>query len=249
MIYVMTRAGHGKDISEDTVLVGGQIFSNVTDTVDIPAEGLICVADGVGGNNAGEEASTFVLDALAYYQWSDEDAMREKLIEINHQLVKVSKEDGKLTNMATTLSGVYIRDGELKVVHVGNTRVYAMQGHYLKQLTSDHTVYNWLKSLGRLEEAEACNKNEITNCFGGGDEKLIEKLYIQSVNEAKTLLLTSDGIHEYVGLDDLEDIINSDIPNEEKCGAIQKAALLAGSTDDMTAVLICLQEKAKCLEH
>ena len=244
MIYVMTQAGHGKDISEDTVLVGGQIYSNVTDMVDVPDEGLICVADGVGGNNAGEEASTFVLEALTEYQWSDDDAMREKLMEINRQLIAMSKEDSKLSNMATTLSGVCIKDGELKVVHVGNTRVYAMQGHYLKQLTSDHTVYNWLKSLGRIEEAEACNKNEITSCFGGGDEKLLEKLYIQSVNEVKTLLLTSDGIHEYVSIDDLEDIINSDIPNDEKCNAIQEAALLAGSTDDITAVLICMQEGA-----
>ncbi len=242
MIYVMTQAGHGKDISEDTVLVGSQIYSNVTDTVDIPAEGLICVADGVGGNNAGEEASSFVLNALSDYQWSDEDAMREKLVEINRKLVSNSKEDVRLTNMATTMSGVYIKTGELKIIHVGNTRVYAMQGHYLKQLTSDHTVYNWLKSLGRTEEAEACNKNEITSCFGGGDEKLIEKLYIQSVNEVKTLLLTSDGIHEYVSIDDLEDIINSDIPNDEKCSAIQEAALLAGSKDDMTVVLICMQE-------
>ena len=242
MIYVMTQAGQGKDISEDTVLVGGQIYSNVTDMADIPDEGLICVADGVGGNNAGEEASSFVLEALADYQWSDDDAIREKLMEINRQLIAMSKEDSKLSNMATTLSGVCIKDGELKVVHVGNTRVYAMQGHYLKQLTSDHTVYNWLKSLGRSEEAEACNKNEITSCFGGGDEKLLEKLYIQSVNEVKTLLLTSDGIHEYVSIDDLEDIINSDIPNDEKCNAIQEAALLAGSTDDMTAVLICMQE-------
>ena len=242
MIYVMTQAGHGKDISEDTVLVGCQIYSNVTDMVEVPDEGLICVADGVGGNNAGEEASSFVLEALADYQWSDDDAMREKLMEINRQLIAMSKEDSKLSNMATTLSGVCIKDGELKIVHVGNTRVYAMQGHYLKQLTSDHTVYNWLKSLGRIEEAEACNKNEITSCFGGGDEKLLEKLYVQSVNEVKTLLLTSDGIHEYVSIDDLEDIINSDIPNDEKCNAIQEAALLAGSTDDMTAVLICMQE-------
>ena len=238
----MTQAGHGKDISEDTVLVGCQIYSNVTDMVEVPDEGLICVADGVGGNNAGEEASSFVLEALADYQWSDDDAMREKLMEINRQLIAMSKEDSKLSNMATTLSGVCIKDGELKIVHVGNTRVYAMQGHYLKQLTSDHTVYNWLKSLGRIEEAEACNKNEITSCFGGGDEKLLEKLYVQSVNEVKTLLLTSDGIHEYVSIDDLEDIINSDIPNDEKCNAIQEAALLAGSTDDMTAVLICMQE-------
>ena len=127
----------------------------------------------------------------------------------------------------------------MKLVHIGNTRIYAMQGHYLKQLTSDHTVYNWLKSLGRTEEAEACNKNEITSCFGGGDEKLMERLQILPVNPVRTLLLTSDGIHEHVGIDDLEDILNSDISDDEKCGAIMEAAQIAGSTDDMTAVLIC----------
>ena len=145
--------------------------------------------------------------------------------------------------MATTLTGLCVKDGVMKLFHIGNTRIYAMQGHYLKQLTSDHTVYNWLKSLGRLEEAEACNKNEITSCFGGGDEKLLQKLQIQSVSAVKTLLITSDGIHEYVSIDDLENILNSDIPNEEKCTAMQEAAQNAGSTDDMTAVLICLQEE------
>ena len=90
-----------------------------------------------------------------------------------------------------------------------------------------------------MEEAEACNKNEITSCFGGGDERFIEKLQILPVNTVRTLLITSDGIHEYVSIDDLEDILNSDIPDDEKCGAIVKAAQLAGSTDDMTAVLIC----------
>ena len=187
MIYITTQAGHGKNISEDTVLVGGQLYSNTADTAELPDEGFICVADGVGGNNAGEEASSFVLEALSECQWTNDDSMWEKLKDINRQLIAKSKADSNLSNMATTLSGVCIRDGELKIVHIGNTRVYAMQGHYLKQLTSDHTVYNWLKSLGRTEEAEACNKNEITSCFGGGDEKLIEKLHIQSVNEVKVL--------------------------------------------------------------
>lgn len=244
MIYIMTHAGVGKEISEDNVLVGTQIYSDVTDTADTPEDGFVCVADGVGGNNAGEEASSFVLNALAECEWFDDAEFREKLEEINGHLIAVSKENSKLANMATTLSGIYIKDGELKVFHIGNTRVYVMQGHYLKQITSDHTVYNWLKSLGRMEEAETCNKNEITNCFGGGDEKLIGKLQIISVNAAKTMLITSDGIHEYVNLDDLEDILNSDITNEDKCRAIQKAALLAGSLDDMTAVLVCMQEGA-----
>ena len=243
MIYIMTHAGEGKKVSEDTVLVGSQLYSDVSDTADIPEDGFICVADGVGGNNAGEEASLFVLKAMSDCVWEEDDALRARLAGINNQLIEHSKEESNLSNMATTLSGICVKDGEMKLIHVGNTRVYAMQGHYLKQLTSDHTVYNWLKSLGRMEEAEACNKNEITSCFGGGDGKLLDKLMITTINAVNTLLITSDGVHEYLGIDDLEDILNSDIPNDEKCSAIYEAAQLAGSTDDMTAVLICMQEE------
>ena len=243
MIYIMTHAGEGKEISEDAVLVGRQLFSDTTDISDVPDDGFVCVADGVGGNSAGEEAAAFVLNALTNSGWDDDSVLREKLMKINRQLIAQSTEDPSRRNMATTLSGICVKGEELKLLHIGNTRIYVMQGHYLKQLTSDHTVYNWLKSLGRSDEAEACNKNEITSCFGGGNEKLIQKLQILPVNTAKTLLITSDGIHEYVSIDDLEDILNSDIPNSEKCTAIREAALLAGSMDDMTAVLICLREK------
>ncbi len=239
MICIMTRAGEGKETSEDSVLVGSQRYSDVMDTAEIPENGFVCVADGVGGNQAGEIASSFILEALSECAWDEDDALREKLREINHLLIENSLSNFERRNMATTLSGICFNGDQMKLIHVGNTRIYAMQGHYLKQLTSDHTVYNWLKSLGRTEEAEACNKNEITSCFGGGDEKLMQKLQILPVNAVRTLLITSDGIHEYVSLDDLEDILNSNIPDDEKCGAIAEAAQNAGSTDDMTAVLIC----------
>ncbi len=239
MIYIVTHVGEGKETSEDSVLVGSQLYSNVMDAAEIPENGYVCVADGVGGNQAGEVASAFVLEALSGCGWDEDDVLREKLKNINRQLIENSLGEQSRMNMATTLSGICFDGDRMKLVHIGNTRIYAMQGHYLKQLTSDHTVYNWLKKLGRTEEAEACNKNEITNCFGGGDERFIEKLQILPVNTVRKLLITSDGIHEYVSIDDLEDILNSDIPDDEKCGAIMKAAQLAGSTDDMTAVLIC----------
>lgn len=238
MIYIQTRAGEGKNNSEDSVLVGSQLYLDTMDTAEIPENGFVCVADGVGGNQAGEIASSFVLEAMSECVWEEDDVLREKLTVINRKLIEDSLSDQSLRNMATTLSGVCFDGDKMKLVHIGNTRIYAMQGHYLKQLTSDHTVYNWLKSLGRTEEAEVCNKNEITNCFGGGDQKLLNKLQILPINTVRTLLLTSDGIHEYVSIDELEDILNSDIPDDEKCGVIVAAARMAGSTDDMTAVLI-----------
>ena len=68
-------------------------------------------------------------------------------------------------------------------------------------------------------------------------------MQVTSSNTANTVLLTSDGIHEYVSIDELEDILSADVPNDEKCNAICNAALDAGSNDDMTVVLVCLQEE------
>ena len=142
-------------------------------------------------------------------------------------------------NMATTLSGVYIVEGEMYLLHVGNSRVYAKQGNYLKQLTSDHTTYNWLMSTGNFEAAQVCNKSEITNCFGGGNASLISKLSVARCNSFSSLLLTTDGVHDYVDIDHLESILNSDATGEEKCDQILTLAQAAGSADDLTVILAC----------
>ena len=57
------------------------------------------------------------------------------------------------------------------------------------------------------------------------------------------MLLTSDGIHEYVDIDLLEDILNDDSSGEDKCNSILDAAYTAGSEDDMTVILINMKEE------
>lgn len=144
--------------------------------------------------------------------------------------------------MATTLTGFYVRDRIFNVVHIGNTRAYVKQGKYLKQITSDHTTYNWLLSRGQTEAAEKSNKSEITNCFGGKNPKLLSKLYIAESQMFSLALLTSDGVHEYVDLDAMESVIAGEEPLEAKCEKIIRLAVDAGSEDDLSVVIICPTE-------
>ncbi len=123
--------------------------------------------------------------------------------------------------------------------YIGNTRAYIKQGKYLKQITSDHTTYNWLRSSGQSEAAEKSNKSEITNCFGGKNPSLLSKLYIADCQEFSLALLTSDGIHEYLDLDTLESIISGEGSLEAKCEEIIRSAVDAGSEDDLSVVVIC----------
>ena len=53
------------------------------------------------------------------------------------------------------------------------------------------------------------------------------------------MLLTTDGVHDYVDIDHLESILNSDATGEEKCEQILTLAQAAGSADDLTVILAC----------
>jgi len=235
MIYIYTHAGSGKVHSEDAVLCGRKIVVNDSVVLSMPDNGFIAVADGVGGRQAGEVASSFVLSELSKCNAVD---LPEKLAAINDRLIALSISNVETTGMATTLSGVYLTDSSPLLVHIGNTRVYAMQGRYLKQISSDHTVYSWLKSCGRHEDAEHCNRNEITNCFGGGDKSLFDRLYVAPISKYNVMLLTSDGVHEHLTIDDLEDVLHCEIDDMSKCRRIAEIALSNGSKDDITVVLI-----------
>ncbi len=237
MVYIASQTGVRHVHGEDAVLVGSNVYTETQETAAVPESGFICVADGVGGNPGGAQASQFVLGSLANTSPSAED-LRETLINVNTSLIQEAMATADAAFMATTLTGIYIHDGGNYLMHVGNTRAYVKQGKYLKQITSDQTAYNLLRMSGRLEAAEACNRNEITNCFGGGDPSLLSRLYVSKIPAFSMMLLTSDGVHEYVSIDDLEEIIFGEGDYDDKCNLILTRAYDAGSTDDMTLVLI-----------
>ena len=239
MIYLATKCGASHSASEDTALVGTEVFVNIKAVIPFPQLGFICVADGVGGNCGGAKASNYICTALAEAEGLHPDMLQDYLYEENKALIQLSKTAPEYSNMATTLSGVYVVEDEMVLVHVGNSRVYVKQGKYLKQLTSDHITYNWLMSTGNTEAAKMCNKSEITNCFGGGNSSLISKLSVTKCKGFSSLLLTSDGVHDFVDIDQLEMILNNESSGQEKCDQILAAALAAGSKDDMTVILAC----------
>lgn len=233
MIYCCNRIGKHHAVSEDAMLAGNTVYSAGLYTVDMPEHGWIAVADGVGGNRGGAEASRFVLDRLCQCQG---ETVSDALLQINRDLIAQGKASNQ-PDMATTLTGIYLQNGSRTLFHIGNTRAYALQGHYLKQLTTDHTTYQWLRATGRMAEAEACNQNEMIACLGGGSERLFSRFTVQKITAYRYMLLTSDGIHDYVDLDTLEAIVNEAIPEAQKCQKIMETAIENGSEDDLSIVI------------
>lgn len=127
------------------------------------------------------------------------------------------------------------------LIHSGNTLIYITQGSYLKQLTIDQITYAWLMECGDYESANLCNKNEITGCFGGGNTKFINQVYIQKLFDKvfpETILFTSDGIHEYVSIDNMEMALTSSMSDKDIIQYLINEATQNGSTDDKTVIII-----------
>lgn len=240
-IYAMTEKGDHNE-NEDRILINDTIVSAGTFEAKCDSNLKICVADGVGGNNAGAIASSFVCESLKTIVPSG----KNDLVDINSQLLTKSTENANYNGMATTLSGICISDEKASSFHIGNTRIYVFQGNYIKQITEDHTSVNWLVKTGKLSKKEAetyDRRNEITACFGGGNPVLINYLVFEESNEAlsnaKRIILTSDGVHEYVSVDELEDVLNNEaLEPISMCKEIINLAKAIGSTDDKSIVII-----------
>ena len=238
-IYTATQKGPDKAENEDRVLVGNTILSNGEFCTEISA-GTIAIADGVGGNKAGAVAAQMVCEALIAMG----NPTLKTLTELNLALLERSRSDTSLKGMATTLTGICFPDGQNPFIfHIGNTRIYSIQaGQYLRQLTEDDTVVQYLVKTGKLAEDEAENypaRNEITACIGGDQEGLFQLKIIPLPELGGRYLMTSDGVHESLTIDGLEDILgNDDAACESKVAEIIDMARQRGSIDDCSVCIV-----------
>ncbi len=241
MISVVVRIGPDKEYCDDAALVNEQVFNNESAIIE-EAPLSVFVADGVGGNAGGKEASAFLLNAIknTNFNNTDSDGLYEKLLSINDDLLQYALSIPGKEQMATTLTGfIKLNDGYY-LVHIGNTRMYVKQGSYLKQITTDQTQYQKLIDLGRFEEAEMCNKSVITGCFGGGKNSYVSSLFVRKLDFDRfpdLVVLTSDGIHDYLDIDILEDTVLAD-PSIDGINSIIQKAIDVSSDDDKTVIVI-----------
>lgn len=240
-IYAVTEKGNHNE-NEDRILINDVIIYCGSYETECDGSIKVCIADGVGGNNAGAVASNFVCESLR-----DIDIIKkESLVSINSQLISKSVENPNYDGMASTLSGVLLNESNASLFHIGNTRIYVCQVNYLKQITDDHTTVNWLLKNGKIskKDAEVYNKrNEITACFGGGNPSLINSLIFKECNEAifnaKKIIITSDGVHEYVSIDEMEEFFNKEGTKPlVVCQEIINKAKVNGSEDDKSIIII-----------
>ena len=242
VVTYKVQKGINKEKCDDSALVDSLVINGDSGSVEIDNETKIMIADGVGGNAGGDEASIYVMNAINNLSFNNIGDLHLRLLEVNSNLVKYANTVSGHELMATTISGIFFADNEFVMVHCGNTRIYSLQGSFLKQVTEDQTTYQWLMATGNIETAEYCNKSEIRGAFGGGTTKFSDTLVVKNIFERGTptkILMTSDGVHDSLDIDDIEDIIaNDSLSSMGKINKLIETAVNKGSEDDCTAVLI-----------
>ena len=224
-----------------------------------PPQGwLMMVADGMGGHAGGEVASALTVDALARYAFtlmpwslprSTDDSrvlargLRQAVRECQDEMRRVANEGTGRRGMGTTLTMAYVTWPNLFVVHVGDSRIYALREGELYQITRDHTLAQQLvdnKVMSPDEAEESDFSNVLVNALGGESEELSVELHHALLFPEDTLILCSDGLTKHVTDDEIREqlaAIDSDEGVEAAARDLVALANERGGTDNVTVVV------------
>lgn len=215
----------------------------------LPNENVYMVADGVGGNNSGEVASSEAVTTIAHMIKNRKlDDLQEDLIEnffknciktVNEKIFSAGKEDEANRGMATTLIICYVRGNTAYFMNIGDSRAYLYREGNLDQITEDHTYVNTLLKLGVIteEQMEDHQKGHVITRALGADEEVEPDFYKVEIEDKDIFLLCSDGLYGEVKEKTIVEIIEREKNNMQNLTQeLIFAANRAGGRDNITAL-------------
>ncbi len=234
-----TDPGKVRQNNEDALLVG-----------DAGDETLFVVADGVGGFEAGEVASSIAIDVLRGL--GPDDSFEGAIEEANRRILAAGRGDERLSGMSTTVVAARFggtrREPVVEVAHVGDSRAYLFRGGELRPVTEDHSLVAELVRSGDLTADQAFEhpqKNLITRALGTEDGVAVDTKVLP-VEVGDRFVLCSDGLTDMVREEGMREILARHPEDPE--GAVREllfAALEAGGNDNITVVVVDVREQAE----
>jgi protein phosphatase len=182
------------------------------------AKGLVVLADGMGGYNAGEVASGMattvittelqhLLDETPPYRLEPgsgkayaEKLLQDQIAKANTSIYQAAQSQPQYSGMGTTLVAAVFYDNKVSVAHIGDSRLYRLRGEAFEQLTRDHSLLQEQIDSGMITPEQAKfsqNKNLVTRALGI-DPTVEPELHCYSTELNDIYLLCSDGLNDMV---------------------------------------------------
>ena len=247
MIYEIctdTDFGLTRDNNEDAI------------AFDAPT-GLCILADGMGGYNAGEVASsmacTFIKSEMS--RWLSQAGLHangnevKRAMEIcvqnaNHSIFNAANSNPQFTGMGTTLIVGVFQAERLVLGHIGDSRCYRLRDGEFQQITKDHSLLQEQIDAGLITPEQAltsANKNLVTRALGVEDSVLLD-VTEHRVQVGDVYLLCSDGLSDMVRDQPIADIMMTDVSLKEKATQLIAAANAGGGRDNISVLLTYAKE-------
>ena len=208
------------------------------------------VADGMGGHNAGEVASAMLIEHIqAQFKLlneADEPDWKAWIINqlnaANMAILNAAKCHTAQQGMGTTGVLIVIKNKECHIGWVGDSRAYTLKGNTLAQETVDHTMIQELVNKGAIsaETAKHANtKNLLSQAIGVREKIAVDAVTIE-INAGDTLMLSTDGLHDFLTEQELSHYLSAFSIDNDVCDTMVNQAIEQHSRDNLTLGLINL---------
>ncbi|XME04349.1 Stp1/IreP family PP2C-type Ser/Thr phosphatase [Lachnospiraceae bacterium C1.1] len=234
--FSATDVGRKRELNQD------YIFSSETPVGNLP--NLFIVADGMGGHNAGDFASSFTTDCIVREIISSDmenpiKIIRNAIEKANLALMEKASEDPDKSGMGTTVVVATIVDDCLYVANVGDSRLYLVSDDIV-QITRDHSLVEEMVLKGELDRNEARNhpdKNIITRAVGATADIKVD-FFDMKLREGDEILMCTDGLSNMVEDRDILNIMERESDVAGQARSLIDAANNNGGKDNIAVIVV-----------
>ncbi|MCR5415637.1 MAG: Stp1/IreP family PP2C-type Ser/Thr phosphatase [Pseudobutyrivibrio sp.] len=235
--FALTDVGVKRSMNQDSVYV--------SDTPVGALQNLYIVADGMGGELAGDYASNRCIEVVTQEISKCPEIQPIKILEqalqrANTVIHGEAISDPTKKGMGTTIVVATVLNSHLYVANVGDSRLYVANKTKLTQITKDHSVVAELVRTGELDEDDAKNdnrKNMITRAIGA-EESLVVDYFDVKLRGTEKILLCSDGLTNMVEDKDIFKILKSTDTIENKVTELVELANNNGGKDNVSTIIV-----------
>jgi len=236
--YYLTDTGKVREHNEDSLIIVENFNKEI----------LMAVADGMGGHNAGEVASSLAITHLGK-RFKDlssignkEDAinwLQDTVSEINVLIYKYTEENKESSGMGTTLVIAVLTQSFLLIGNIGDSSGYVIKNKKLHKITTDHTLVNLLVKSGELTEEEAKEhpkKNVLMKALGAIANVEMDIFDVETNIDG--ILLCSDGLTNMLENTQIEKVITDNVDIEEKVQKLIFKSNNRGGNDNISVAYL-----------
>ena len=220
-----------------------------------PLPNLFIVADGMGGHNAGDVASSRAIEVICDYVRNfraahlvrpDDylDLLINAAQRANDAIYMEGIESLEKKGMGTTLTLCVIHEGKVIVVHIGDSRAYRITRADIEQITTDHTYVEELIQAKRISKEQAKThprRHVVTKVLGTKGPCGADGIVVSGM-DAVSVLLCSDGLSNMLDNETILSIVNSSGTPSSRALTLIGEANLKGGHDNISAIIIDIKE-------